>query len=119
MRALRHPTVAFGAIVVASLLVGVLIIPLFVPWGPEQMIGPPDTWPQAGDVVTSWASLTEDGQDEWVLLEYAEPVRPSAVLVFETYNPGAVSRVLVYKLDGDTLTWCRNTTARRLLDLVN
>jgi len=69
-------------------------------WGPEQMIGPPDTWPNSGDQASAWASLTEDGQDEWVLLEYAEPVQPSALLIYETYNPGAVSRVLVYKLDG-------------------
>src|SRR5262249_24039288 len=31
-------------------------------WGPEQLIGPPDTWPRNGDIQTAWASLTEDGQ---------------------------------------------------------
>jgi hypothetical protein len=70
-------------------------------WGPEQVIGPPDTFPMAGDIVTAWASLTEDGQDEWLLLEYAEPVQPSAVLVYETYNPGALGRVTAFKLDGE------------------
>ncbi len=70
-------------------------------WGPEQMIGPPDTWPNAGDVVTAWASLTEDGQDEWIALEYAEPVVPNAVIVYATYNPGAIGRVSVFKLDGE------------------
>ncbi len=78
-------------------------------WGPEQMIGPPDTWPRAGDQGTAWASLTEDGQDEWVMVEYAEAVQPSAVLVFETYNPGAVSRVLVYKLDGEEVEVWKGT----------
>jgi beta-lactamase regulating signal transducer with metallopeptidase domain len=70
-------------------------------WGPEQATGPPDTWPMSGDIPTAWASLTEDGQDEWLLLEYAEPVRPNAVLVYETFNPGAVNRVTVFKLDGE------------------
>ena len=70
------------------------------PWGPEQATGPPDTWPRSGDVTTAWASLTEDAQDEWLLLEYAEPVQPYAALVYATYNPGAVNRVTVFKLDG-------------------
>src|SRR5262249_44708719 len=52
------------------------------PYGPEQVTGPPDT-PNAGDHATAWASRTPDGQDEWLLLEYAEPVVPAAVLVHE------------------------------------
>jgi len=70
-------------------------------WGPEQAAGPPDTWPLFGDRVTAWASLTEDGQDEWLLLEYAEPVLPHAVVVYATYNPGALGRVTVFRLDGE------------------
>jgi len=69
-------------------------------WGPEQATGPPDTWPRFGDVVTAWASLTEDAQDEWLLLEYAEPIRPYAALVYATYNPGAISRLTAFRLDG-------------------
>ncbi|MGE3807083.1 MAG: hypothetical protein AB7K24_20665 [Gemmataceae bacterium] len=68
-------------------------------YGPEQAAGPPDT-PRAGDLATAWASRTADGEDEWLLLEYAEPVVPAAVMVHETYNPGALYRVCVYKLDG-------------------
>jgi hypothetical protein len=69
-------------------------------WGPEQATGPPDT-PAAGDFTSAWASLTPDGQDEWLLLEYAEPILPAAVLVHETYNPGALMRVTAFKLDGE------------------
>jgi hypothetical protein len=68
-------------------------------WGPEQATGEPDTT-EAGDIVTAWASLTPDDQDEWLLLEYAEPVVPRAVMVHETFNPGALARVTVFKLDG-------------------
>jgi len=68
-------------------------------WGPEQATGPPDT-EEAGDFQTAWASRTEDGQDEWLLLEYAEPVRPKEVRVHESFNPGAVVRVTAFKLDG-------------------
>jgi hypothetical protein len=69
-------------------------------WGPEQATGPPNTQ-GPGDIQTAWASLTPDGQDEWLLLEYAEPVLPSAVVVHETYNPGAVCRVTAFKLNGE------------------
>jgi hypothetical protein len=69
-------------------------------WGPEQATGAPNT-PAAGDFTSAWASLTPDGQDEWLLLEYAEPVVPTAVLVHETYNPGALVRVTAFKLDGE------------------
>src|SRR5205085_7994565 len=69
-------------------------------WGPEQATGEPDTM-MAGDIVTAWASLTQDGEDEWLLMEYAEPVVPKAVMVYETYNPGALYRVTAFKLDGE------------------
>src|SRR5262249_18595929 len=68
-------------------------------WGPEQATGPPDT-DMAGDFGTAWASRTPDDQDEWLLLEYAEPIRPKEIVVHETYNPGAVTRVTAFKLDG-------------------
>jgi hypothetical protein len=68
-------------------------------WGPEQATGPPDT-KEAGDRPTAWASQTPDGQDEWLLLEYATPVVPKAVVVHETFNPGAVYRVTAFRLDG-------------------
>ena len=62
-------------------------------WGPEQATGAPDV-PRAADDARAWASLTEDGQDEWLELTYA-PVEAGAVLIYETYNPGAVSEVVV------------------------
>ena len=68
-------------------------------WGPEQATGEPDTL-EAGDIVTAWASRTPDEQDEWLMLEYAEPVIPRAVIIHETFNPGAVNRVTAFKLDG-------------------
>ncbi len=68
-------------------------------WGPEQLTGPPDT-PAAGDQSTAWASQTQDGQPEWLLLEYAVAVQPRCVLVYETYNPGALQSIAVIKPDG-------------------
>lgn len=70
------------------------------PWGPEQATGAPDTWPNSGDLTTAWASATPDGQREWLELTYKDAVRPAAVLIYETYNPGAVDRVTGYDPSG-------------------
>src|SRR5262249_10893619 len=68
-------------------------------WGPEQLIGEPDE--QLGqDTGKNWCSLTADDQDEWILLEYAEPVVPRSVHVYANIAPGAVYRVTVFRLDG-------------------
>lgn len=69
-------------------------------WGPEQAVGPPDTF-EAGDIPTAWASLTPDGQEEWLQLDYGEAVLPVAVLVHETFNPGAVTKVRLFRADGE------------------
>jgi hypothetical protein len=74
-------------------------------WGPEQATGEPNTF-EAGDLRTAWASLGEDDQDEWLLLSYAEAVTPSAVLVHETYNPGALVKVAALRPDGsEVVVW--------------
>jgi hypothetical protein len=61
-------------------------------WGVNQATGPPNT-SGPGDISTAWASATQDDQPEWLLLEYDESVVPTAILVYETYNPGAVFKV--------------------------
>ena len=67
-------------------------------WGPEQATGEPDTH-VAGDVQTAWASLTPDGQEEWLDLTYEQAVIPKAVHVHETFNPGALTKVSIYTAD--------------------
>jgi len=67
-------------------------------WGPEQATGEPDT-ETAGDLSTAWASLTPDDQDEWLQLEYERPIRPVAVIVHATFNPGALGRVTMSRAD--------------------
>jgi len=34
------------------------------------------------------------------MLEYAEPVFPARIKIYETYNPGAVTRITAFKPDG-------------------
>lgn len=74
-------------------------------WGPEQATGKPDT-PEAGDKPTAWASLTEDGQDEWIELTWKKAVPAISINIYNTFNPGAVSRVWAWDQRGrKRLVW--------------
>jgi beta-lactamase regulating signal transducer with metallopeptidase domain len=67
-------------------------------WSPEQIVGPPDA--QAGmHDRRAWASGTQDGQAEWIEASYEKPVQAVAVVIFETFNPGAISSVKVFEAE--------------------
>lgn len=68
-------------------------------WGPEQATGKPNT-PVAGDRPTAWASLTEDGQDEWLELTWKKAVSPVSINIYNSFNPGAVCRVWAWNSQG-------------------
>jgi hypothetical protein len=61
----------------------------------NQVIGPPNT-AGPGDLSTAWASAEQDNQDEWLIVEYDTKVSPKAIVIHETYNPGAVAKVTHY-----------------------
>ena len=63
-------------------------------WSAQQMIGEPDT-PEPGDNGTAWAAGSSDMQIETLLLNYAQAVVPTGIEIYETYNPGAVTRIEV------------------------
>jgi hypothetical protein len=75
-------------------------------WGPEQVVGPPDTF-EAGDQPTAWAPLSsQGGKDEWLQLNYDRAVDLAEVRVLETYNPGAIARVMaVLPGGGEMMIW--------------
>jgi hypothetical protein len=61
-------------------------------WSAQQMVGEADT-PEPGDMRTAWAAAGSDMQIETLLLTYAQAVVPTAIEIYETYNPGAVTRI--------------------------
>ncbi len=67
-------------------------------WSAMQATGAPDT-PACGDFTTAWASATSTGQDN-LTLTYDTPVLPNAINVYQSYNPGAITRVEVLPADG-------------------
>ncbi len=81
-------------------------------WGAGQATGAPDTQ-TPDDHRTTWASATPDGQDEWLLLEYAAPIVPEAVRVVATRNPGAVTKVSYFTLDDrEEVVWTGKDPAK-------
>jgi len=73
-------------------------------WSAMNLLGPPDTYPNHGDIPTAWGPSTSDGGIEYVELGFkGEGVHIGAVELYETYNPGAVSRVEVLGTSDDRL----------------
>ena len=73
-------------------------------WGPEQATGEPNTT-FLGDQVTAWASLTPDANDEWLELTYNDAVTPTAIVIHETYNPGALVKITSVSGTRETVLW--------------
>jgi len=77
----------------------------YTAWGVEQLIGEPDT-DGYGDQRTAWASASQDGQEEWIMVDYPESVTPASVEVYETYNPGALTKVSIFDALGrEVVVW--------------
>lgn len=81
-------------------------------WGPEQACGGPDSAP-GSDVATAFATREQDAAEpEWLLLEFAAPVKATAVRVHETLNPGAVARITLFTESGDEVeAWLASSVA--------
>ncbi|MCP4540936.1 MAG: DUF1795 domain-containing protein [Chloroflexi bacterium] len=67
-------------------------------WAAIQATGEPDTF-ECGDIATAWASA-DNSSVEWLELEYALPVRPSAVNIIQTHSPDQVVTVELIDPDG-------------------
>lgn len=68
--------------------------------GAVQAVGPPNT-PECGDFRTAWATENPNSTGE-LTLYFAELVRPRAVRIYETYNPGFITQVDFVDVFGET-----------------
>lgn len=66
-----------------------------IQWSAAQALGPPDTYPNYGDIVSAWASESPDAQAEFLELGFNDPAPVSVVSIYETLAPGAVNKVSV------------------------
>lgn len=73
-------------------------------WSAMQATGAPNT-PKCGDNTTAWASQDPD-ETAWIELTYATPVRPSTIVIVQTYNPSSVVKVEIRDMNGKyTTVW--------------
>ncbi|MEM7457772.1 MAG: ankyrin repeat domain-containing protein [Planctomycetota bacterium] len=80
-------------------------------WGTEQAIGEPDSG--SGDDSRAWASETQDGQNEWLIVHYENPVIPVSVEIYENLAPGAVNEITLFDEDGEEHSvWTGNDPAK-------
>ena len=57
----------------------------------RQVLGAPKVFPQSGSNVKAWSAVPRAGQQlEWVRVGFKRPMLPTAVTVYETFNPGSV-----------------------------
>ncbi len=80
-------------------------------WSAAQALGAPDVFPAHGDQVKAWASLTADDRLEFLEVALARPSVLSAVEVYETYNPGAVSEIELIGVSGKRVVVHRQPAA--------
>jgi speckle-type POZ protein len=62
-------------------------------WGAVKVLGPPDVFPRHGDIPEAWASRGADDGVEWIEVGFDRVSSIAAVVIYETFNPGAISRV--------------------------
>jgi hypothetical protein len=71
-------------------------------WSAQQATGAPNT-DACGDINSAWTSSSSRGED-WLVLDYDQAVIPTQILIYETFNPGAVTKVEVFAEDGSATT---------------
>ena len=67
-------------------------------WDFAQATGAPDT-NECGDIRSAWASASSTGSD-MLTLEFAEPVVPSQINIYQTFTPGSIYKVEVSNSGG-------------------
>jgi hypothetical protein len=73
-------------------------------WAANKALGAPDVFPAGGDNANAWASLGADDRDEFLEVGFSQPMRASAVEIYETYNPGAVRSITMITASGKSIT---------------
>lgn len=77
-----------------------------------QVLGPPNVYPAYGDLSYAWAPATPDDQREWIEVSFA-PTMANQVLVYETWNTGAIDTLYVRYTGDASWTQVWSNTAKR------
>jgi hypothetical protein len=79
-------------------------------WSAAQALGAPNVYPRAGDAAQAWASRDADAATEFLEVGFAQPMRAREILIYETYNPGAIGAVELVTASGARIPLGQRTT---------
>ena len=76
-------------------------------WAVTDALGKPDE--MSGTGAKAWCPASESGKREWIELGYDRCVRPTTILIHETYATGAVDKVSIFDWWGNEIVvWSGN-----------
>ncbi|XP_071126743.1 F-box/LRR-repeat protein 4-like isoform X1 [Mytilus edulis] len=61
-------------------------------WSAAQVKGPPNVYPQYGDIEGTWC-LKGESSDHYITIEYSKKTYIQSINIYETYNGGSVWRI--------------------------
>jgi len=62
-------------------------------WPASNIEGKSNTYPQYGDLKTSWAPSQSSGKQEFLELQFKNKVNPRKIEIYETFNPGSLVKI--------------------------
>jgi outer membrane protein OmpA-like peptidoglycan-associated protein len=66
-----------------------------------QALHKPNKLPQAGSCPCAWSPAKPDGpEEEWIKVGFQRPIYARQIGIGENFNPGAISKVWVYDING-------------------
>ncbi|XP_048237179.1 uncharacterized protein LOC125372143 [Haliotis rufescens] len=74
----------------------------YLDWSAENIVGPPDVFPDYGDDPNAWASAEWTGI-EWIEVQISQSLYITKVDIYETYHAGGVKRVSAW--NPSTSSW--------------
>ncbi|XP_067649092.1 F-box/LRR-repeat protein 4-like [Haliotis asinina] len=82
--------------------------------GAAKIIGPPDVYPNHGDLAGAWASKNWSKGDEWIKVKIAQLLYILQLDIYETYHPGGTKNIQALQSNG---VWDMVWTTPQLIKL--
>ena len=74
-------------------------------WDISNLRGRPEVFPKHGDISGAWAQDSSDAGIQWARASFRADAPAIAVMIFETYNPGAIFCVVAKTDRGDEVVY--------------
>ena len=65
-----------------------------------QVLGKPNAMPVGGSSPVAWSPYWTNAGKEWIEVAYAHPIHVAQVAIAESYNPGAITKIILIDTKG-------------------